>query len=234
MQRLLVGLIVLTCSLSLAGPGTSARRALDTVLPEVNLTGVALSDALDFLRDVSGANLHVEWKALEALGVGRDTPVNVRLRSVSLRKVLNIILAESGAGAPLAYYVDGGVIEVTTKELADKDMITRVYPVEDLIMEVPDFVGPSLNLASAGGGGGGSGGGGGGSGLFGGGGGGGGNDDQMSRAERAEQLIETIKSIIQPDIWADNGGTAQIRFFNGSLIVTAPRSVHEALAGPVD
>ena len=26
----------------------------------------------------------------------------------------------------------------------------------------------------------------------------------------------------------------QIRFFNGSLIVTAPRSVHEALGGPVD
>ena len=39
---------------------------------------------------------------------------------------------------------------------------------------------------------------------------------------------------LQPDIWQINGGTATIRFFNGSLIVTAPRSVHEALDGPVD
>jgi hypothetical protein len=31
-----------------------------------------------------------------------------------------------------------------------------------------------------------------------------------------------------------NGGTAAIRFFNGSLIVTAPRSVHESLGGLVD
>jgi hypothetical protein len=31
-----------------------------------------------------------------------------------------------------------------------------------------------------------------------------------------------------------NGGKGTIRFFNGNLIVTAPRSVHEAIGGPVD
>jgi hypothetical protein len=78
----------------------------------------------------------------------------------------------------------------------------------------------------------------------GGGGGGGGqlwnstNDDgdnqRTTRAERAAALIDIIQAIIEPDIWDVNGGRAAIRFFNGSLIVTAPRSVHEALGGPVD
>ena len=43
-----------------------------------------------------------------------------------------------------------------------------------------------------------------------------------------------ITSTIEPELWQQNGGTAAIRFFNGSLIVTAPRSVHEALGGYVD
>ena len=213
-------------------------------MPSLNLTGVTLSDALEFIRDVSAANVHVNWNALEAAGVAKDTPINIRLQRVSMRKVLNLLLSESESGAPLTFYVDDGVIEITTREIADKIMVTRVYPIEDLILEVPDFTdAPTFNLDSGGGGGsgGGSGGGGGGGSPFGGGGGGGGGGGQgsggdkgSSRAERAQALIDTIVSIVQPDIWQINGGTASIRFFNGSLIVTAPRSVHEALGGPVE
>jgi len=209
-------------------------------VPDVNLTGVSLSDALEFLRDISNANLHINWPALEAAGVDKTTPVNVRLRNVSLRKVLGLVLSESSAGVALTYYIDDGVIEVTTREIADKQLITKVYPIEDLILEVPDFIdAPDFNLQTnngTAGGGGGGGGGGGQSGPFGGGGGSGqnGNQSGTTRAERAQSIIDLITTIVQPDVWQVNGGTSQIRFFNGSLIVTAPRSVHEALAGPVD
>ena len=33
------------------------------------------------------------------------------------------------------------------------------------------------------------------------------------------------------EMWRDNGGTAAIRYFNGHLIVTAPRSIQEAIGG---
>src|SRR5215218_9611871 len=114
-------------------PSAQAHRALETVMPSLNLTGVTLSDALEFIRDVSAANVHVNWSALEAAGVAKDTPINIRLQRVSLRKVLNLLLAESESGAALTFYVDDGVIEITTRELADRSMITRVYPIEDLI-----------------------------------------------------------------------------------------------------
>jgi len=203
-------------------------------LPE----GVPLSDALEFLESVSGANFHVEWKLLEAAGVGKDAPVNVRLRSVSLRKALSLVLSEAAGGDLLTFYSDGGVIEVTTREQADKQMFTRVYPIQDLIVEVPDFAGPDLNItsnnpASSSGRGGG---GGGGSGIFN---GSSGNtndkdDKSLTRAERADQLIDVITQTIQPDVWQANGGSAAVRFFNGNLIVTAPRSVHEALGGYIE
>ena len=60
------------------------------------------------------------------------------------------------------------------------------------------------------------------------------SDKTMTRTDRAQALVDVITSTIQPEIWQANGGTAAIRFFNGSLIVTAPRSVHEALGGMVD
>jgi hypothetical protein len=206
---------------------TRPRVALNTVLPDLNFAGVTLGDAIDFLRDVSGSNLHVNWAAIEAVGVGRDSVINLRLRNTPLRKVLQLVLSEAGAGDLLAYYVDDDVIEVTTREIADHDLITRIYPVDDLIMAVPDFVGPDLSLQ-------GSSTGGSSSGSIVTNTGNENNKDTMTRQQRAEELINTITAVIKPDIWQVNGGTAAIRFFNGSLIVTAPRSVHEALGGYVD
>ena len=31
--------------------------------------------------------------------------------------------------------------------ISDQQLITRVYPVDDLVMEIPNFVGPSFNLS---------------------------------------------------------------------------------------
>jgi hypothetical protein len=208
----------------------SPRAALNQRLPEVNFTSVALSDVIDFLRDTSGANIHVNWRAIEQVGVGKDTPVSIRLRGATLRKILNLALTDAAGGADLlSFFPAEGVIEITTREIADGELITRVYPVEDLLVEVPDFDNaPDFNLQA------GSGGGGGGGQIFSGGGGGDEQDEGATREERAQQLIDLITDTIQPDLWAVNGGTASIRFFNGSLVVRAPRSVHEALGGRVD
>src|SRR5262245_52699377 len=79
------------------------RIALNRNLPTLNFSGVALGDAIDFLRDVSNANIHVDWRALEAAGVGKDTVVNMRLRSVSMRKALTLLLNEAGGGSLLTF-----------------------------------------------------------------------------------------------------------------------------------
>ncbi len=229
--------------------GDVTRAALDRVLPEIKFTNVALKDCFDFLRDISGANLHINWKAIESVGITEDTQVNVRLRGVTLRKVLNVLMSKSGATGQLTFYSDEGVIEVTTRELADKQLITKVYNVEDLMLEIPDFESSTnFNLLAqqnganggAGGSGGGiqntlqpGGGGGAGAGLNGSG-SGASTDKQTSKADRGKNLVDLIMETIQPDVWRPNGGPAAIRFWNGSLIVTAPRSVHEQIGGPVD
>lgn len=212
-----------------------AKSAMSRRLPDVKLQNVSLADSIEFIRDVSGANVVVNWRALEAAGVSKDTPINVRLNGVSLRKVLATVLNEAGGGTALAYVVEDNVIEITTQEIADRQMFMRIYPIEDLLLEIPNFDNaPDFNLSSTnkgGGGGQGSSSGGGSGGLF---------DNQSgskdkevtkTRDEKAQEIITLIIETIRPEVWRENGGTASIRFFNGSLVVTAPLSIHELIGG---
>ena len=237
LARLVGVAVVMTVAVGTLPALGAPRTSLDRVLPEMKFTGVTFGDAIDFVRDVAGVNIHVNWKALEAENVTADTPVNIRLRSVTLRKVLSLLLSEASGTDTLTYFVDQGVVEITTREMADKKVYTKIYPVDDLVMEIPEFnQPPDFNLQSVtdqaqggrGGGGGGSG-----SSIFGTSGSESDRDRDTSttREERGEQLVQLITELVRPEIWAVNGGTASIRYFRGSLIVTAPRSVHDAIGG---
>lgn len=215
--------------------GATPRPHVDlaATLPELRFDETPLAEVYDFVRDVAGINLHVNWRALEEVGVTRDTTVNLNLRNITVRKLLDLLIADIGAADRLTWYVDDGVVEVTMRDVADQRTIVRVYPIDDLIMEIPDFVGPNLNLSSL---------------NTGGGQNGGGSsvsllqendsredrDQPRTKAQRVQALIDLITQTIQPDIWRINGGTATIAYLNGSLVINAPRSIHEAIGGPVD
>jgi hypothetical protein len=210
----------------------SASTALSRKLPEVRFSAIPLSDAIDYLRDTSGANIHVNWRALELLNVTRQTPVSLKLNDVTMRRVMKSLLDETGSGELLTWYIDEGVIEITTREIADQQLITKVYPVEDLVVEVPNFAGPTFNLQNQSNQTSGQGGGGGSSqSLFSGDSGAATSEQPVSKLARADSLVKLITETVQPEIWRENGGTAAIRYFNGHIIVTAPRSVHERLSG---
>src|SRR5262249_10924303 len=128
-----IALAVVLCVTPAFAQKVRPRTLLNQRLPELKFTGVSLSDAVDFLRDVSSANIHVNWRALEEQGIGKDTQVNLRARGVTLQKALDLVLSEAGAGDKLAYDIDQGVIEITTREIADRKMYTKVYPIDDLL-----------------------------------------------------------------------------------------------------
>lgn len=65
-------------------------------------------------------------------------------------------------------------------------------------------------------------------------GGGRGTEKIKSKVERAEALVTLVRETVRPEIWKENGGNAAVRYYNGNLIVTAPRSVQEAIGGPLE
>lgn len=198
----------------------SMNAAMQMRVPAVALNSVALDDVFNFMRDVAGLNLYVNWPALEAAGIDRSIPISLKLRNIKLGKVMDLALNQATAGgAPLTWYVSDNIIYVTTKELADQDMVTMIYDVQDLLVEVPNFDAPQFTPSSGGSG-------------------GGGNiigtsqsrqDEDSTAEERGEKLVELVMAIVDPDVWVENGGFARIRYFRGTLIVTAPRSVQKKI-----
>src|SRR5690606_24861250 len=109
----------------------------------------------------------------------------------------------------------------------------EIYDINDLLMELPTYDEiPRIDLQQA---------------LQssqGGGGGGGGqspfreegNDDRQAqlreRRERAQEVIDLITQLVEPEQWIDNGGTGgSIRYYNGTLIINAPDYMHRGING---
>jgi hypothetical protein len=233
--------LLLSAAVASAADATNARATLAKRMQVANFNEIALTDVVDYFRDSSGLNIVVDWKELELVGIGKDTTVSMKLRNIPTRVALKNALDAAAPGL-LTYYISENVITITTQTKADSVMIIRTYPVQDLLVEIPDFEAPSLSLSDNQGGqsgranrgrnsGGGSGGG-----LFDNSNGKSERDEEKSKskAERAQQLIDLVQTTVRPDIWDVNGGKATIKFFNGNLIITAPRSVQEAIGGPVE
>jgi type II secretory pathway component GspD/PulD (secretin) len=81
------------------------------------------------LGDHFGLNVIVDRLALEQQAVSLDTPVNVRLKDVSLKAALTLILRDVG----LTHCVEGNVLLVTTPAGCQGRLVRKVYAVGALV-----------------------------------------------------------------------------------------------------
>ena len=90
------------------------KALLEQKLPEVNFEAIPFADVIDFLRDITKANIFVNWKVLEAAGIDKNAPVTLRLKDVAFAKVLDLVLnSVGGADRNLGYTTDQGVISIS-------------------------------------------------------------------------------------------------------------------------
>ncbi len=141
---------------------------------ELDFADTPLKDVMDYIKERHHIEVQFDQNALKNANPPIDpsqTLITRSLKGVTLRSALKLILSEYN----LTYVVKDEVLMITSKDEADKVMVTKVYPVGDLVMPI-DVLGNGNtggSGASSGFGGGGGGGiGGGGGGGFGGGGGG--------------------------------------------------------------
>lgn len=229
-----------------SGENREMNRKLDEILPEIRFQDQPFENVVEFLVELKGVNLNVDWEDLEANGVEKDKTVTIKLNNLPFRVVLRELLTQVGGDVRLAYQVTEGLIKIATKEKLDRDKNILVYDINDLLVNVPRFtnaanLNPAQALNQAGQGGQGGGGGGGqlfedneqgGEGAAGEGGaiGGGGGRTQI-----VQEIIDIIRQTVEPESWRDTGaGDGSIRELNGQLIVYNTSDAHRAVEGLLD
>lgn len=237
---LLATVVALSCVAFIpqAKAAVNTRVMMDQILPQTTMNDLPLKDAITYLRSITGANIFVNWNVLQNAGISKLTPVSLTLQNVSARKTLSLILEEVSPQTPLVFYIHQNVLMITTRSDANRRLVTRVYPVGDLVMTIPNFTNaPQFNLSSAtqnstsqvsSQGGGGLGNIGGGGSIF----------QQSSQqnanvtttTDRARELVSLIESTIEPSIWMANGGRATIVYFDRELVVNAPVYVQRMIS----
>jgi hypothetical protein len=169
--------------------------ALNREIPEVRFDNVGFGDVVNFLRDLTGANIFVHWRAIEAAGIDRNAPVTLHLRGVTLATLLKTLMTDLGGGVvPLCYAIDAGVITITRQDLRPHSVETRAYDIRDLIVSLVD-----LNSIVHGGK----------------------KKLNVTSAQWVHAFIRWIEDTVAAETWCDNGGAiGLIREWAGQLIVT--------------
>ncbi|MGC9454984.1 MAG: hypothetical protein ACP5HU_08965 [Phycisphaerae bacterium] len=123
-----------------------AATGLERELDDVDFDGIPLEDCIDFLRDASGVNIFVNWDALGCSGISRDDPVELQLRNVTIKHVLDLICKQH-VMARLGYVVDDGTVILSTREDLATYTVTEIYDVADLVaVDDTDQVENLINL----------------------------------------------------------------------------------------
>lgn len=120
---------------------------LDVTLADVQFRSVPLERAIDELRDLTHANIVVEWKQLEAAGVEPTAPVRVRLWDVTLDKALRIVLDDVDQN--LGFQEQGGIITISTRERLASKTVIQVYDIRPLIEALAGRVAPNETITHA-------------------------------------------------------------------------------------
>jgi hypothetical protein len=118
----------------------TVAAALDARIADVKWESMALDKALAELGEKGGVNIIMKWRTIEAANIPRNTIISLTAQKVTLAEALALLLSEASAGqqSPLAYYLLGENIVVTTaEEINRKVKVVRAYEVRDLL-RVPE------------------------------------------------------------------------------------------------
>jgi len=91
-----------------------------------------LQDAVTYLKDFHDIEIQLKNRALEDAGVGSDTPVTLTVNGISLKSGLRLLLDDFD----LTYIIKDEVLQITTQDDAETELVPKAYPVADLVIPV--------------------------------------------------------------------------------------------------
>jgi len=114
------------------GPEVPAEEAIEKALAaktSCEFVETPLRDVVDYLRQLHKINIIIDKKALDDVGLDADKPITAAIDKVSFCSALELLLRP----LDLTWTIHHEVLLVTTPEEAECTLVTKVYPVADLV-----------------------------------------------------------------------------------------------------
>lgn len=219
----------------------TTRQVLNSRVLQVAFVESDLESVLEWVSRYTGTTVLIRWNALEAAGISRDTPISLKARNLRMSQILWLIMNEIDAGEKLAYRASGSLLVFSTHADLNREVVTKVYDVRDLLVRVPYWANmqsgrvvdgvtsrgfgrteitqfrSGVRMWT--------------------------DDDEgerwdnawdPGRSEEMQELIDAIVATIEPDSWSVNGGPGFVTSFrDGLLIVRNTVDVHQKIGGPL-
>ncbi|MFP6765647.1 MAG: hypothetical protein VB858_18605, partial [Planctomycetaceae bacterium] len=121
-------------SVDLHEPSTNERKIISALDDQttINFIDTPLIDCIQFIAQQHEIPIIIEQLALDDAGIPSDEPLNLVLSGITLRSALKILLQD----LQLTYVIEDEVMKITTVDLANERLSTRVYPVGDLVVQL--------------------------------------------------------------------------------------------------
>ncbi len=107
-------------------------KALNSVM-SVDFDKTRFKDAIEYIQEKTGINILLHENSLKDAMVEYDDPVNFKIKKTTVRTILRKVLYERG----LSYIIKEGAIHVLTAQQARETLVTRTYPIADLVSPDP-------------------------------------------------------------------------------------------------
>ncbi len=167
-------------------------------LSDADFVETPLSQVLEYMADVTKVQFHLDNRTLTDAGVTSDTPITFHLKNVPFEMMLRLMFRDLNLG----YWLDNGVVIVSTAEEVEAHLETRIYRIDDLI------IAPSADRVSES------------------------TPDTSVRKHykvKYDSLIELIATTVRPTSWACVGGVGSIAPYRGTLVISQTADVHREI-----
>ncbi len=187
------------------------RNKLEGTRTTVQFHAVTLADAVDYLHRLANVNIIILQNAKEGKSDADLTIDQLSLdQPVSVADILRLITDLKG----LAWNIENGVVQITTKQAAQGAMIVQLYDVKDLATPVSNFPGDEINLDPKG--------------------------EHAAKEEPKEPVAafvldnigELITNNVDKSVWEGGGSVEPVP--PGTLVVKCPAATHQKVQALLD
>jgi len=121
-------------SVDLHKPSPSEKRITEALNDQTtfNFPDTPLNEVITYIQKTHEIPVVLDKRALDDAGIPEDDPVNIVVAGITLKSALTLMLDEKD----LTYIIENEVMKITTIDIANEKLQTRVYPVGDLVVNL--------------------------------------------------------------------------------------------------